>query len=138
MRYGLFRSKAFNGVSDGGADRLDADRDYCDGEGGDTGDEEDPPADAGAIGKGLEPFVHSPPRDREGDDRGDPDQNCEVFAKQADDTADAGPEDFADADLLRALFCSIGDEAEETQTGDQNGEYCKRDKELPCLFLGLV
>jgi hypothetical protein len=135
---GLLGSEAFDRISNGGADGLDADGQQGYGEGGEAGDEEDPPADIGAVREGLEPIVHGPPRDGEGDEGGDCDEAGEVPVEQADDAADVGAEDLADADLFHALFGGVGDEAEEAEAGDEDREDGEGDEDLTALFFGMV
>ena len=113
-----FAAEGFYGVSEGRADSLNTDRQQGNGEGYGAGHEEDPPADLRTIGKRLEPFEHGPPRGWEGDERSDPDKHREVPAEQADDAGDPGAKHLADADFLGALFGSIGNEAEESETGN--------------------
>ena len=133
-----FAAEGFYGVSEGRADGLNTDRQQGNGEGDGAGHEEDPPADLRTIGKRLEPFVHGPPRDGEGDERSDPDKHREVPAEEADDTTDAGAEDLADPDLLGALFGSIGDEAEETEAGNEDGEDGEGDEDPAGMLLGVI
>ena len=133
-----FAAEGFYGVSEGRADGLNTDRQQGNGEGDGAGHEEDPPADLRTIGKRLEPFVHGPPRDGEGDERSDPDKDREVLAEQTDDTTDAGAEDLADPDLLGALFGSIGNEAEETEAGNEDGEDGEGDEDPAGLLLGVI
>jgi len=133
-----FAAEGFYGVSEGRADGLNTDRQQGNGEGDGAGHEEDPPADVRTIGKRFEPFVHGPPRRGEGDEGSDPDKHREVPAEEADDTTDAGAEDLANPDLLGALFGGIGDEAEETETGDEDGEDGERDEDPAGLLLGVI
>src|ERR1700749_3381706 len=74
-----FAAEGFYGVSEGCADGLNTDRQQGNGKGDGAGHKEDPPADLRTIGKLIEPFVHSPPRGRKGDERCDPDEESEVF-----------------------------------------------------------
>lgn len=133
-----FAAEGFYGVSEGRADGLNTDRQQGNGEGDGAGHEEDPQADLRTIGKRLEPFVHGPPRDGEGDKRSDPDKDREVLAEQTDDAGDPGAEDLADTDLLGALFGSIGDEAEKPKAGDEDGEDGEGDEDLAGLLLGVI
>jgi hypothetical protein len=133
-----FAAKGFYGVSEGRADGLNTDRQQGNGEGNGTGHEEYPPADLRSIGKRLEPFVHGPPRDGEGDERSDPDKHGEVLAEEADDTRDWCAEDLADPDLFCALFGGIGNEAEEAEAGDEDGEDREGDEDLAALLLGVI
>ena len=133
-----FAAEGFYGVSEGRADGLNTDRQQGNGEGDGAGHEEDPAADLRTIGKRLEPFVHGPPRDGEGNERSDPDKHREVPAEEGDDSTDAGAEDLADPDLLGALFGSIGNEAEETEAGNEDGEDGEGDEDLAGLLLGVI
>jgi len=133
-----FAAEGFYGVSEGCADGLNTDRHQGNDEGDGAGHEENPPADRGTIGKRFEPFVHGPPRDGEGDKRSDADKDREVPAKQADDAGDPGAEDFTDPDLPGALFGSIGDEAEKTEAGDEDGEDGEGDEDPAGLLLGVI
>jgi len=133
-----FAAEGFYGVSEGRADGLNTDRQQGNGEGDGAGHEEDPPADLRTIGKRLEPFVHGPPRDGEGDERSDPDKDREVLAEQTDDAGDPGAKDLADPDLLGALFGSIGNEAEKPKAGNEDGEDGEGDEDLAGLLLGVI
>ena len=117
---------------------MNTDRQQGNGEGDGAGHGEDPPGDLRTIGKRLEPFVHDPPGDGEGDERSDPDKHREVPAEEADDTADAGAKNLADPDLLGALFGSIGNEAEEAEAGNEDGEDGEADENPAGLLLGMV
>ena len=134
----LFGTKALDGVGKGGTDRLDADGQERKGEGGEARDREDPPADAGSVGEALEPGIHEPPGEREGDEGGETDEHCKIFAKEADDTRDWCAEDLADPDLFCALFGGISNEAEEAEAGDEDGEDCEGDEDLATLLLGVI
>ena len=131
LLYISFAAERFYGVGEGCADSLNTDRQQGNGKGDGTGHEEDPPADRCTIGKCFEPFVHGPPRDREGDERGDSDKHREVPAEQTDDAGDPGAEDLADPDLLGALFGSIGNEAEKTEAAIRMAKTAKLIKILP-------
>ncbi len=133
-----FAAKGLHGVSEGRADSLNTDRQQGDGEGDGAGHEEDPPADLRTIGKRFEPFVHSPPRDGEGDERSDPDKHREVPAEEADDTTNACAEHLADTDLLGALFGSIGDETEKSETGNEDSEDGESDEDPAGMLLGVI
>lgn len=133
-----FAAEGFYWVSKSRADGLNTDRQQGDGEGDGAGHEEDPPADLRTIGKRFEPFVHGPPRGGEGDERSDPDKHCEVPAEQTDDAGDPGTEDFADPDLLGALFGSIGNKAEKPKAGDEDGEDGKGNEDLAGLLVGVI
>lgn len=133
-----FAAEGFYWVSKSRADSLNTDRQQGNGEGDGAGHEEDPPADLRTIGKRFEPLVHGPPRNRESDERGDPYKHREIPAEQTDDTTNAGAEDLADPDLLGALFGSIGNEAEETQAGDEDGEDGEGDEDLAGLLFGMI
>jgi len=117
---------------------LNTDRQQGNAEGDSAGHEEDPPADLRTIGKRLEPFVHGPPRDREGNERSDPDKHREIPAEEGDDTTDLGAEDLADPDLLGALFRSVGNEAEEAEAGNEDGEDGEGDKDPAGLLLSVI
>lgn len=82
--------------------------------------------------------MHCPPRDGECDERSDRHKHREVFAEQTDDTADAGAKDLADPDFLGALFGSIGNEAEETEAGNEDGEDGEGDEYPASLLLGVI
>jgi len=133
-----FASEGFYGVSESRTHGLNTDRQEGNGEGDGACQEEDPPTDLRTISKRIEPFVHGPPCDREGDERSDPDKHREVLADEADDTTDGGAEYFADPDLLGALFGSIGNEAEQTETGNKDGEDGEGDEYLAGLLLGVI
>ena len=133
-----FAAEGFYWVSKSRADSLNTDRQQGNGEGDGAGHEEDPPADLRSISKRLEPFVHGPPRDGEGNERSDPDKHREVPAEEGDNTTDLGAEDLADPDLLGALFGSIGDEAEKAKAGDEDGEDGEGDEDPAGLLLGVI
>jgi hypothetical protein len=126
-----FAAEGIYGISEGRADGLNTDRQQGNGEGAGAGHEEDPPADLRTIGKRLQPFVHGPPSDGEGDKCSDPDKDREVLAEQTDDAGDPSAEDLADPDLLGALFGSICDEAEKPKAGDEDGEDGEGDEDRP-------
>ncbi len=133
-----FASEGFYGVSEGRTHGLNTDRQEGNGEGDSACQGEDPPIDLRTIGKRIEPFVHGPPRRREGDERGDPDKHRKVLADEADDTTDGGAEYFADPDLLGALFGSIGNEAEQAEAGNKDCEDGEGDEYPAGLLLGVI
>jgi len=133
-----FASEGFYGVSESRTHGLTTDRQEGNGESDSACQEEDPPTDVGTIGKRIEPFVHGPPCDWEGDERSDPDKHREVLADEADDTTDGGAEYFADPDLFGALFGSIGNEAKQTEAGNKDGEDGEGDEYLAGLLLGVI
>ena len=133
-----FASEGFYGVSEGRTHGLNTDRQEGNDEGDSARQEEDPPTDLRTIGKRIEPFVHGPPCNREGDERRDPDKHREVLADEADDTTDGGAEYFADPDLFGALFGSIGNEAEQTEAGNKDSEDGEGDEYLAGLLLSVI
>src|SRR5580700_7651566 len=74
----LFGSETFYGVGEGGFERLEADGEQCDPEGEGPGDRERWPADMNAVREFLQPAVHGPPGEGDGDDEGDGDEQEEV------------------------------------------------------------
>src|SRR5580658_381064 len=113
----LLATEGFDGVGDGCADRLEADGDQGNEDGGGTGGHENPPADADPIGEALEPQVHPPPGDREGKQGCDENESGEIYGKQLHDAADPGAQNLADAYLFHPLLCGIGNETEKTEAG---------------------
>jgi len=132
-----FASEGCYGVSEGRTHGLNTDRQEGNSEGDSACQEEYPPTDIRTIGKRIEPFVHGPPCDWEGDECGDADKLREVLADEADDITDGGAKYFADPDLLGALFGSISNEAEETKAGNEDGKDGEGDEYPASLLLGV-
>src|SRR5258708_15050647 len=103
-----------------------------------AGKDEHPPAYRGLIGEALQPFVHGPPGNGDGDKQGNDHQFEEVGAQEPDDASDAGAEDLAHPDLLAALFGAEGREAKEAQAGDEDGYAGKGIDDIGEGDLGLV
>src|SRR6185437_16867693 len=99
---------------------------------------EDPPLDIDAIGVVLQPAVHDPPGDGNGDDQRNEDQVEEFFRKQHDQVLDGSAEDLADADLLRTLENVIGGQAQQAETGDADGEQRENPEGFAKAGVGLV
>src|SRR6185312_4928074 len=81
-----------------------------------------PIVDPGAIGVIVQPIVHDPPRDGEGDETGEQDQFNEVEGQQASQERNRGAQHLADADLLCPSFGRITREPEEAETGNKDRE----------------
>src|SRR6185312_5606763 len=82
--------------------------------------------------------MHHPPGQRNGDEQGEEHEVREVAGKQDDEALRAGAEDFADADLFSPLQYVVGGEAEETETGDQDGDGREEAEDLAEAGVGLV
>jgi hypothetical protein len=133
-----FRFQAFDRICQCRPDCLGAHRDQCDQKSSRTCREEDPPTEAYAVYKVLQPFIHDPPREWGGDDEGDAHQFQKIRRKQAGDPLDACSQDLSDPDLLCSLFSDKGRQSKHPQTGDQDCQYREDDRNLSNLLFGPV
>src|SRR5258708_15906613 len=69
--------------------------------------------------------MHRPPGQGEGNEGGDGDQSQEIFGEHADDAAGAGAQYFWDTDLPDQLLGRISCHAQQTDTGDTDGQHGK-------------
>lgn len=108
--------------SDRGAEDLDADGEECYDECDETGGEDDPPLHFDMIGEVLEPSGHEPPGDGSGEQEREGDEADELTGDERHDARRTGAECFADSDLFATDFHGVGDEAQEAETGDEDGD----------------
>src|SRR5882762_4491463 len=73
----------------------------------------------------LEPLAHAIVSQWHRDEHGQGDEFYKVAGKQGPEIDDAGAEHLADTDLLCTLFGDERSQAEESKTGDEDGETRK-------------
>src|SRR5258708_29458248 len=84
-----------------------------------------PPADGDAVGKLLQPFIHSPPGNGKRYYGGQQDQQQELPGKHGGDVACCSAQDLANADFFGTSFGGISDQAKQAEASNENAECGK-------------
>src|SRR5580698_7894407 len=82
--------------------------------------------------------MHGPPGDGGGDEHGEEHQPDKIPRKEGDDIGDGGAQDLADADLLYPLLRREGGEADEAETGNEDGDDGEKEDKSGDLLVGFV
>src|ERR1700680_2330332 len=117
----LFIAQRKDGTRAGDTQRVRKNRDPGDRQRGGAGGQKIERIERNSVGVTLEPMVEIIISDGPGDRIGNQHRDGELPKQEPYDVTCARPEYFADADLLGAALGGERGNAEEAETGDQNG-----------------